>query len=283
MFGILVVDKPQGITSHDVVAKTRRLLGTKKVGHAGTLDPLATGVLVLAIGPATRFLQYLQLEPKKYVGTALFGIETDTQDSEGKILHSSPVPPNFNDLLSDYLPSFTGEIQQIPPMFSAVKKEGKPLYRYALQGKEVQREPRKATIFSFEIIKLHLPYMEFSVTCSGGTYIRTLLHDLGQKIGCNAHLTQLRRTAVGDFTLDQAIMLDHISQEKIIPLVKCLSHLPSRKCDLLEINNIRHGQPIASIEHFSNSLVIGLDENQQIIAMLQAEPGKLWPICVIAQ
>ena len=230
MFGILVIDKPQGITSHDVVARTRKSLGTKKIGHAGTLDPLATGVLVLAIGPATRFLQYLSLEPKTYAGTALFGIETDTQDSEGKVLNTSPIPSNFNDLLKAFLPNFKGDIEQIPPMFSAVKKNGKPLYKYAHQGKEIERKPRKTTIFFFEILKIDPPLIEFSVKCSAGTYIRTLLHDLGQKIGCGAHLTQLRRTAVGDFTIDQAITLDEVSQGKIIPLSKCLTHLPFYRC-----------------------------------------------------
>ena len=150
MLGILVIDKPPGMTSHDVVDRVRRRLGTRRVGHAGSLDPMATGVLVVAVGPATRFLQYLPLEPKEYEATIAFGTETDTQDAEGSVLATAPVPSDLDRRVEELLPEFLGPIEQLPPMFSAVKRAGKPLYAYARKGEEVDRTPRTVYVDVFE-------------------------------------------------------------------------------------------------------------------------------------
>ena len=208
--GVLLVDKPTDHTSHDVVARLRGKLKMKRIGHAGTLDPMATGVLVMLVGKATRASQYLMSLDKEYTGTVSLGKVTTTQDAEGEMLETRPVPPLTEAEVRAALASFVGDQYQIPPMYSAIKIDGVPLYKKAREGEEVEREPRFIRVSSFEMTRLALPEIDFVVRCSKGTYVRTLAHDLGQKLGCGGHLSSLRRTATGKFTIDQCLTLDQI-------------------------------------------------------------------------
>lgn len=204
--GILLVDKPKDFTSHDIVSIARGALGTKKVGHCGTLDPNATGLLVLVVGIATKFSNQLTGSDKTYQGIIRLGISTSTYDSQGEIIEEHSVPEELDmaqiQLLSD---EFSGEISQIPPMVSAIKKDGVPLYKLARKGVEVEREPRTVNISKFEIQDFESPDITFEVDCSKGTYVRSLAYDLGQRIGCGAHLLELRRTKSGKFDVADAI------------------------------------------------------------------------------
>lgn len=211
MEGILLVDKPQGITSHDVVARCRKIFQIKKVGHAGTLDPMATGLLVLLIGKATKVSQYLMSLDKQYTGTVHFGIETDSQDADGEVVNTLPVPELNEAYLKSTMAEFIGDQYQIPPMFSAKKVSGQALYKLARQGKTIPREPRVIRIQRFELVSLEAPKMEFIVESSKGAYIRTLAHDLGQKMGCGGHLCVLRRTKVGSFNITDSDSLEDLS------------------------------------------------------------------------
>ena len=202
--GFLVVDKPVGWTSHDVVDAARRWLGIRKVGHLGTLDPLATGVLPLAIRGATKLVPFLAAGRKVYVGTIRLGVSTDTFDAEGRITHQHDGPLPEEPAVQGALHSFLGEIQQLPPMYSSVKKDGVPLYRLARKGEEVERELRAVTIHEISMPHYAPPEIGIDVSCSPGTYVRTLAADLGEKLGCGAHLSGLRRTRSGPFTLEQA-------------------------------------------------------------------------------
>lgn len=212
MEGILLVDKPQGLTSHDVVARCRKLFQIKKVGHAGTLDPMATGLLVLLVGKATKVSQYLMSLDKQYTGTVHFGIETDSQDADGAVVKELPVPDLNEAFLKEKMAEFHGDQYQVPPMFSAKKVSGQALYKLARQGKTIPREPRVIRIQRFEMLDLEPPKMSFIVESSKGAYIRTLAHDLGQKIGCGGHLCVLRRTKVGSFEIENADTLEALSE-----------------------------------------------------------------------
>lgn len=281
MLGVLVIDKPLGITSHDVVNKVRRALGTRRVGHAGTLDPLATGVLVVAVGPATRFLQYLSLEPKVYEFEVLFGQETLTQDAEGEVVAEKPVPADLLERLEMLLPEFHGEIEQIPPMYSAVKKDGKPLYAYARQGKEVERESRQVFIEKLSVVRAELPRVRMTCTCSGGTYVRTLAHDLGQRLGCGAHLSELRRTQVGRFTLEEAVPLEGLTPDQILPLGPALEPLETVVLPPEIEARVRDGQRVP-LRPVPRGLFVGmLDAQGNVIGVARIVKGSLCPECII--
>jgi tRNA pseudouridine55 synthase len=209
--GLLIVDKPPGWTSHDVVARLRRLTGVRRIGHAGTLDPLATGVLPLGIGQGTRVLEYVSDAEKTYVATVRLGITTDTYDADGTVLETRDCGAVTADQIRAMLAGFVGEIEQRPPAYSAIKQGGVPLYRLARAGRAVEAPPRRVTIFAIEEIRFEPPRVDFSVRCSKGTYIRSLAHDLGERLGCGAHLAALRRTATGGFTLAQAVTLERFA------------------------------------------------------------------------
>jgi tRNA pseudouridine55 synthase len=213
--GIFLVDKPQGITSHDVVARMRRVFRIKKVGHAGTLDPMATGLLLIMIGKATKISQFLMSHDKEYVGTVRFGQTTDSQDADGEVMEERPVPEITEAELLKHMESFLGDQYQTPPMFSAKKVNGQPLYKLARKGVTIDREARVIHVSRFELNKFELPYASFLVGSSKGAYIRTIAHDLGEKIGCGGHLCELRRTAVGKFRIEKADTLEEI--EKMSP------------------------------------------------------------------
>jgi len=212
MHGLLLIDKPAGLTSFDVVRQVRRFCRTKKVGHAGTLDPLATGVLPVAVGDGTKILQFLLAEDKSYRATLRFGITTDTLDAEGQVLQQRPVPADILERLESVCDLFRGDIEQIPPMYSALKKDGVPLYKLARKGQTVEREPRQVRVDRLEIISCHLPELTIEVDCSKGTYIRTLAADLGEALYCGAHLTELRRLRCGHYLLADIITLEEFSQ-----------------------------------------------------------------------
>lgn len=210
MDGILLVDKPGDHTSHDVIARLRGKLKMKRIGHAGTLDPMATGLLIVLVGKATRVSQYLVSLDKEYEGTVELGKVTDTQDAEGEMMETRPVPPFTEAEVKAAIDGFLGDQYQTPPMYSAVKIDGVPLYKSARKGEEVEREPRFIRVASWQITRFGLPRFDFRLRCTKGTYVRTLAHDLGQKLGCGAHLAALRRTATDKFNVSQALTLDQI-------------------------------------------------------------------------
>ena len=224
MEGILLVDKPRDHTSHDVVARLRGKLKMKRIGHAGTLDPMATGLLVILVGKATKVSQYLVSLDKEYEGTIELGKVTDTQDAEGEVMATKPVPVLTEDEVQATIKSFLGDQYQLPPMYSAIKIAGQPLYKAARKGEEVVREPRFIRVMSWDLLRFASPQIDFRLRCTKGTYVRTLAHDLGAKIGCGAHLAALRRTATDKFTVSQALTLDQIQamtlpeiEQRLIP------------------------------------------------------------------
>jgi tRNA pseudouridine55 synthase len=222
MEGVLLVDKPQGLTSHDVVYRLRRKLSMKKIGHAGTLDPMATGVLIMLIGKATRISQYLMSVDKVYEGEATLGVVTDSQDAEGEVMETRPVPALTELQVREAMKGFLGDQYQIPPMHSAIKIDGVPLYKMARKGEEVEREPRFIRVAAFNLLSLALPKLTFDLHCTKGTYVRTIAHDLGQKLGCGAHLSALRRTGSGKFTIAQCLTLDAIEALPVAEIEKRL-------------------------------------------------------------
>lgn len=206
--GILLIDKPTDHTSHDVVARVRRKLGMKRIGHAGTLDPMATGLMIMLVGKATSASQYLISLDKEYSGTIKLGEVTNTQDAEGEVLERRPVPPYSQEEILAAVKTFLGDQYQMPPMFSAIKIDGVPLYKSARKGEDVEREPRFVRVMSWEITRFAPTELDFILKCSKGTYVRTLANDLGAKLGCGAHLGALRRTATHAFQVSQALTID---------------------------------------------------------------------------
>ena len=225
--GILLVDKPRDHTSHDVVARLRGKLKMKRVGHAGTLDPMATGLLVILVGKATKVSQYLVSLDKEYEGTIELGKVTDTQDADGEVMETRPVPPLTEADLVAAVKTFLGDQYQMPPMYSAIKIDGQPLYKAARKGEDVEREPRFIRVMSWDILRFASPQIDFRLRCTKGTYVRTLAHDLGAKLGCGAHLSALRRTATDKFTVAQALTLDQIQALSITEIEQRL--IPARE------------------------------------------------------
>jgi tRNA pseudouridine55 synthase len=223
--GVLLIDKAEDMTSHDVVAIARRALNTKKIGHCGTLDPMATGLLMLVIGRATKIQDLLMSEDKQYVGTLTLGATTSTQDRQGEILETKPVGDFSSEQIRAAFDRYMGDFEQIPPMVSAIKKDGVPLYKLARKGIEIVREPRKVHITNYSISRIELPEVDFTVDCSKGFYVRTYAHDIGADLGCGAHLSALRRTRSGKFTLDRAIPVADLKTTPREELYKALISL----------------------------------------------------------
>lgn len=261
MFGFINVNKPSGMTSHDVVSFLRRNLKIKKIGHTGTLDPMANGVLPIAVGDATRLIQYLS-DDKEYVATVKFGVSTDTYDKEGEIVSTSDKIVEHAEL-DDALNQFRGEILQKPPIYSALKKNGKKLYEYAREGKEVEIEARKVTIEKLDLLSLENNVAKLRVKCSKGTYIRSIAHDLGEVLGCGGHLIGLTRTIAGDFKIENSIELSTIenseNKENFIenPL-NYFSNLEKVELNENEYLKVSHGMNFASnkFTNFNNQLII---------------------------
>jgi tRNA pseudouridine55 synthase len=208
--GVLLVDKAEGMTSHDVVALIRRKLEIRKVGHCGTLDPIATGLLLLTLGRGTKIQDLLMSEDKEYAGTLMLGVTTSTQDRQGEVIDRRPVPPLGASQIRAAFEKFRGDFYQMPPMVSAIKHGGVPLYKLARQGKVVEREPRLVHVYRYAVDRIALPEIDFNVVCSKGFYVRTYVHDIGEELGCGGHLKSLRRVKSGRFNVDQAITVDKI-------------------------------------------------------------------------
>ncbi len=241
--GLLVIDKPSGVTSHDVVQCVRRWAGQRRVGHLGTLDPLATGVLPVALGEATKLSQLLTLGQKGYRGVIRLGTETTTYDPEGEVVASSDGPWPDAETLEKGLDHFRGEIEQVPPPYSAVKRDGQAAYRRARRGEDVVLEPRPVTFYELELLRYDPPDLEVDVLCSAGTYLRSLAHDLGLALGTFAHLASLGRTRSGPFTLDQAIPLDALDEldpSRLIPMAAATA-LPSFEVDARTARRVGRG------------------------------------------
>jgi tRNA pseudouridine55 synthase len=215
------------MTSHDVVAIARRALGTKKVGHCGTLDPLATGLLLITIGRGTKIQDLLMSEDKEYVGTIRLGEVTDSQDADGQIIETNPVPELSREQIQRAFDKFKGDFYQMPPMVSAIKKNGVPLYKLARQGKQIEREPRFVRVYAQEIRDVRLPEVDFLVICSKGFYVRTYANDIGRELGCGAHLSVLRRTKSGRFDVDNAVSVDDLKTLSRDELVTRILSLPT--------------------------------------------------------
>ncbi|MCA9403141.1 MAG: tRNA pseudouridine(55) synthase TruB [Candidatus Omnitrophica bacterium] len=213
--GILVIDKPDGVTSHDVVARVRKRFKMKKVGHAGTLDPLATGVLVVLLGKATKLSNKFTAFDKAYRATMVLGTKTTTADKQGEVIEQRPYDAVTPQQLAEVVGRFRGEIQQVPPMYSAVKHKGRKLYELARKGIEVEREPRSVTIHKLLVGEINLPEVKFYVECSKGTYIRQLAADIGDALGCGACISQIQRTKVGRFALEDAVTLEDMNEDCI--------------------------------------------------------------------
>ncbi|HVF73397.1 MAG TPA: tRNA pseudouridine(55) synthase TruB [Chthoniobacterales bacterium] len=224
--GVLLVDKAGGMTSHDVVALVRRQLQIKKVGHCGTLDPIATGLLLLTLGRGTKIQDLLMSEDKEYVGTLTLGATTDTQDRAGKIVQERPVPPLSDEMVRAAFDKFRGDFYQMPPMVSAIKQGGVPLYKLARQGKTVEREPRLVHVYRYSIDRIALPEIDFTVLCSKGFYVRTYANDIGETLGCGAHLKNLRRTKSGRFSVEGAITVQELKTVDPVDVLSRVLTLP---------------------------------------------------------
>jgi tRNA pseudouridine55 synthase len=239
---VLLIDKPAGITSHDAVALVRRRLGTKKVGHAGTLDPMTTGLLVMGVGRATRLLRFLGDLPKTYEGVFRLGIETDTLDADGEVLRTAPVSVD-DDEIRAATSTLVGDSMQRPPAYSAVKVGGRPLYEAARAGESIEAPPRPIHVASFDVERVGEIDVRFRVMCSGGTYVRVLAADVGRALGCGACLVALRRTAIGPLGVEAAVHPD--AAEDPLPMSVAVEHLPRWTVDVHEATAVGHGRILA--------------------------------------
>jgi tRNA pseudouridine55 synthase len=273
--GVVVIDKPAGKTSHDVVDRVRDVFKTRKVGHGGTLDPDATGVLLIGIGRATRLLAYAQAGPKRYRATARFGVTTSTQDASGDVLEERPVQLS-GEVIEGALASFRGEIDQIPPMVSAVRVGGERLYEKARRGEEVERRPRRVTIHSLDLVDFDgVDRATLDVTCSGGTYVRTLIADLGEVLDCGAHLEDLRRTQAGIFTDADAVPLDELRVEALRPLVDAVGDLPRVEVDASDAARVAHGQALEVADGPTEGRFVAIVKDGNLLAVYARE-GHRW-------
>ena len=252
--GVFLLDKPQGMSSNDIMQKVKRIFQANKAGHTGALDPLATGMLPICLGEATKFSQFLLDADKRYLVTAKLGERTDTSDAEGQIVETRDVKVKTPEILTA-LEQFRGDILQVPTMFSALKHNGKPLYEYARQGITVEREARPITIFKLNFIEYNAPYLTLEVHCSKGTYIRTLVDDLGEALGCGAHVTMLRRTAVADYPTEKMLdwhALQSLAEQQdlssldalLLPMDTAVAKLPALTLNESQTQGIGFGQRI---------------------------------------
>ncbi|MCZ2153964.1 MAG: tRNA pseudouridine(55) synthase TruB [Bryobacterales bacterium] len=293
LFGAIVVDKPSGWTSHDVVARMRRLAATRRIGHLGTLDPMATGVLPLLLGPATRLARFYGGEEKIYEGVIRFGFSTNTCDAEGEAT-SDAVPFTVDPtIIGDMIVQrFLGEIEQVPPTFSAKKIEGAPAYKLARQNRPVELKPVRVTVHEFRILEAWGERLRARVRCGSGTYVRSLARDLGEAAGVGAHLESLRRHASGPFTLDQAVSLEDAAalaadgrlHEKLIPAADLLPQIPAEVVDDTLARNIREGRDFNASPFLplgNSPLLKAISRNGELIAIAERKIHRLYhPIIV---
>jgi len=275
--GLVLVDKPSGITSHDAVDAVRRALGTRKVGHAGTLDPMATGLLLIGVGRATRLLRFLGSLPKTYEGTARLGVETTTLDADGEVLAERPVTAGEEDVRGA-MARLVGESTQRPPAFSAVKVGGRKLYEAARRGERLEAAPRPIRVDAFDLLGLVGRDAEFRVTCSGGTYVRVLVADAGSMLGCGAHLVRLRRTAIGPFRVEHAAPPDAPGEP--LPMERAVAHLPRIDLEPDEARAASHGSVLAPAGIDGPYGVFG--PNGRLIGVYRDDGPKARPEVILA-
>ena len=287
--GVLVVDKPVGMTSHQVVQIIRRGTGIRRAGHTGTLDPRASGVLVVLIGPSVRLSEWVSASDKRYMATIRLGASTDTYDAEGRTTTTAPWEEITEEEFEQILQKFVGEIEQVPPPYSAVRVKGKRAYDLARQGKEVELKPRKIKVYSLELLEWAPPEVVVDVHCSSGTYVRSLAHDIGKELGCGAHLVGLRRTQSGRFTLRDAVPLRRLEEafrkgewyRYLLPAADALSEWPMIELDPDEVELVRHGHRIKpkGLELSDGDMVRALTEQGDLVAVMIyiAETDELQP------
>ena len=280
--GLLLVDKPSGMTSHDVVARVRKVLGERRVGHAGTLDPMATGLLVLAVGPSTRLLRFAQAEVKHYSGTVKFGVATDSLDADGAIIAEGPVPELGGTDVDEVVAGMLGTQLQIPPMVSALKVGGRRLHELAREGVEVERQPREITVSEFRLEPTNDPALwNFDVVCSVGTYVRVLLSDVAVRLGTLGHLTALRRLASGTHRVDEAMSLDALAQRvergenPLSPPAHLVVGLEQLAISGTQEAKMRMGQRLELGESFAGPEIAAFDVRGNLIGILKRR-GDTW-------
>lgn len=290
LHGILVVDKPSGMTSHDVVAVLRRAGRERRLGHTGTLDPTATGVLVLCFGAATRLIPYLDETDKVYEAHMILGSATDTQDFTGEVIRSVPDAYVPREALLQVMKAFTGDIFQVPPMYSAVKRDGRPLYELARQGKTVEREARPMTIYAIEPVGTLKPSYTagegpwLRIRCSKGTYIRTLCHDMGEQLGCGAHLRELRRLSSGGFTLEDAVELEQakiwgeqgVLQSHLQTPARAVNHLTQLKLSEQNVYDLGFGRMITNPLMAEEKTIAAGIRDGELMAILESRGEGRW-------
>lgn len=284
--GVLLLNKPKGISSNRTLQRVRAMLNASKAGHTGNLDPMATGLLPLCFGEATKFSSYLLDADKAYIATARLGQVSDTGDAEGNIIQERPVPELNEAQIKEAMARFLGDIEQVPPMYSALKQNGQPLYKLAREGKTVERKARSVTIFDLELIEWNAPDLTFSVRCSKGTYVRTLAEDIGETLGCGAHLVMLHRTHTGGFTGDEMLEFDRLQAERdleqsldgyLLATDVLVAHFPKKDLSAEETARILHGQDIACDQVYSDKVRLYDDQGRFIGLAESAEAGRLQP------
>jgi tRNA pseudouridine55 synthase len=287
MFGLLNLNKPPGVTSRDVVNQVQRLVRPHKVGHAGTLDPLATGVLVVCVGPATRLMEYVQRMPKRYVGAFLLGRQSPTEDVEGEVevLANPPIPTS--EQINEALPGFLGEILQTPPAFSALKLQGRRAYELARKGAAVELAPRPVTIHELAVSSYDYPNLTLDIRCGSGTYVRSLGRDLARVLGTQAVMSALERRAIGVFRVEEAVSPAVLTAENLAahlqPPQLALSDLPTIVLNAGEREHFRHGRTIANRFGVSSSEAAAVDEQGQLVAVARNVAGLLRPaLCFLS-
>ncbi|MGC7589740.1 tRNA pseudouridine(55) synthase TruB [Bisgaard Taxon 46] len=293
--GVFLLDKPQGMSSNDIMQKVKRVFQANKAGHTGALDPLATGMLPICLGEATKFSQFLLDADKRYQVTAKLGERTDTSDAEGQVVETRAVNVTEQDILAA-LPNFRGDLMQVPTMFSALKHQGKPLYEYARAGITVEREARPITIFELNFIEYNVPYLTLDVHCSKGTYIRTLVDDLGEYLGCGAHVTVLRRTAVADYPVEAMMdwnRLQELAEQQelavldqyLLPVDSAVSKLPALMLTEEQSKAIGFGQRVKfdNLQQIYGQVRLFSDKQQFLGVALVDERNVIHPRRLVTQ
>ena len=291
--GWLVIDKPQGMTSTEVVNRVKRLTRAEKAGHGGTLDPIATGVLPVALGEATKTVQYVMEAPKRYRFTVRFGVATDTDDAEGTAIATSDRRPDDEEIRA-LLPRFVGEIDQVPPRYAAIKVQGERAYELARRGEVVELAPRRVHIHHFALVARPDPdHAVFEVVCGKGAYVRALARDLGEALGCHAHIESLRRLAVGPFTVDEAISLEALEEivrnetlpQVLIPVARALAGIPALAVTEPQALRLRSGQPVRISpallpEEAKDGDTVAVRRGEEVVALARLEDSLLRPVRV---
>ena len=279
--GIFNIDKPTGPTSHDIVNRIRRLLEIRRVGHAGTLDPLATGVLLICIGRATRLVEYLTGLEKRYLATVRLGQETDTFDAEGKVISESDVSVTEDEITSA-VESFRGVISQQAPRYSAIKVDGEALYKRSRRGEPIEPPVRRVTIHELEILDWTSPDLTVDLVCSSGTYIRSFAHDLGRRLGCGGYLLELHRSAIGDFSVNNAVAVESLTGENwaeyLLPVETAVAHLPQVEVSVDEAYKLYQGLTIpVRFDHDEDEPVSVFDDQGRFVGVVSSEHGSYRP------